>query len=355
MTRGRPRIEDRCGDLHLRQANTYDPALLRERPVAVSAPTRRSTPETPATWPVRVRHADGPGLHNYDSGDISGRLPCRTTGASPTRSALNLGLRYDLDTNLRDEDVYAQASCKDPQPTRASRISSAPTAATTTNNLQPRLGVTYDMRGDATLVMRGGYGFYVTRNRPWFQLFSMNSFLGNSVTIQDPQLLQFYPDINAVLGGKTLDDYIAAGGARSVFAIPDDSVLPDILECDVGGWVAAELSDHARRGLRARCRRSPARRARPEPAGVGCDRTEQSAPGQRLYIRDVDAELHQNLVRRSGDAVAHQVPRQRGQHTDLIHAIAQLPRRRELLWHVAGHAAYAARARVQMTPISATT
>ena len=37
---------------------------------------------------------------------------------------------------------------------------------TDTNNLQPRLGATWDSRGDGTLIVRGGWGVYVTRNRP---------------------------------------------------------------------------------------------------------------------------------------------------------------------------------------------
>ena len=186
----------------------------------------------PATWPISFIIGQ-PGLRTYESKQIA--LFAQDTWRVASRVTLNLGVRYDLDTNLRNNDFYA-GIIDNPMFAGIDRFISKD-RGNDWNNVQPRFGATWDMRGDAKLVMRGGYGYYVTRNRPWFQLFSMNSFLGNSVTIQDPQLLQFYPDINAVLGGKTLDDYIAAGGARSVFAIPDDSVLPYSLNATLGvGW-----------------------------------------------------------------------------------------------------------------------
>jgi hypothetical protein len=186
----------------------------------------------PATWPISFIIGQ-PGLRIYESKQIA--LFAQDTWRVGGRVTLNLGMRYDLDTNLRNNDFYASV-IDNPQFAGIDNFISKD-RGNDYNNLQPRVGATWDVRGDAKLVMRGGYGYYVTRNRPWFQLFSMNSFLGNSVTIQDPRLLQFYPDINAVLGGRTLDDYIAAGGARSVFAIPDDSVLPYSLNATVGaGW-----------------------------------------------------------------------------------------------------------------------
>jgi outer membrane receptor protein involved in Fe transport len=186
----------------------------------------------PATWPLSFIIGQ-PGVRGYKSKQIA--LFAQDTWRVADRVRLNLGVRYDVDTNLRNNDFYASV-IDNPAFAGIGRFISKD-RGNDFNNLQPRFGATWDVRGDATLVMRGGYGVYVTRNRPWFQLFSMDSLLGNSVTIQDPQLLRFYPDINAVLGGKSLDDYIAAGGARSVFLIPDDSVLPYSLNGTFGiGW-----------------------------------------------------------------------------------------------------------------------
>ena len=66
-----------------------------------------------------------------------------------------------------------------------------------------------------TLIVRGGSGVYVTRNRPWFQLRAMNQAGSSVVRITDPTLLRNYPDISAVLGGRTLDSFIATGGAAA--------------------------------------------------------------------------------------------------------------------------------------------
>jgi len=273
----------------------------------------------PATWPISFVMGQ-PGLRVYESKQIA--LFAQDTWRVADRVRLNLGVRYDVDTNLRNNDFYASV-IDNPAFAGIDRFISAD-RGNDLNNLQPRLGATWDVRGDATLVMRGGYGVYVTRNRPWFQLFSMNSLLGNSVTIQDPQLLRFYPDINAVLGGKSLDDYIAAGGARSVFLIPDNSVLPYSLNATFGvGW-----------GTRR------------QPAGDRRHQREQPSSGQRLHVRHADAEFHQDVVRRAGDAAPHALPCS-GQRADLVHALAKLPRRSQFLRHVARDATHASRARVQ--------
>jgi len=67
---------------------------------------------------------------------------------------------------------------------------------------------------------------YVTRNRPWFDATVQDMTVGGAVIIQDPQKLKFFPDVNAVLGGLSLDAYLAQGGVRSLFMIPDDYRLP---------------------------------------------------------------------------------------------------------------------------------
>jgi hypothetical protein len=61
--------------------------------------------------------------------------------------------------------------------------------------------------------------------------------LGTAVLITDPNQLRFYPNITAVLGGRSLTDYVAAGGARSLFLIDDNYVLPYSWNTTAGaGW-----------------------------------------------------------------------------------------------------------------------
>jgi hypothetical protein len=88
------------------------------------------------------------------------------------------------------------------------------------------------------MIIRGGSGLYVTRNRPWYQLRSMNQFGSSVVRITDPALLRNYPDIDAVLGGRTLDSFVAAGGPRQLgTVIPDDFVQPYAVNTTAGlGW-----------------------------------------------------------------------------------------------------------------------
>ena len=59
------------------------------------------------------------------------------------RLRLNLGLRYDLDTNLRMNDVYAQV-LSDPAYTGLDNFVSND-RGTDADNFQPRFGVTYDI------------------------------------------------------------------------------------------------------------------------------------------------------------------------------------------------------------------
>ena len=81
----------------------------------------------PATWPFAFV-MQTTGVYNYDSHILAGYL--QDDWRLSNKLTLNLGLRYDLDTNLRMNAVYEQA-LQDPH-TPASTTSSAPIAATTT-------------------------------------------------------------------------------------------------------------------------------------------------------------------------------------------------------------------------------
>jgi hypothetical protein len=186
----------------------------------------------PATWPFSFV-IQKPGFYQYKSTQIG--LFLQDNWRVANRVRLNLGLRYDYDTNLRNNTFYGDL-IDDPRFAGIDAFISKD-RGNDGNNLQPRVGATWDVRGTGTLVMRGGFGMYVTRNRPWFQLTSMDRSLGGAVLIQDAQALRFFPDINGVLGGRSLDDYLAAGGAKSLFIISDDSVLPYSLNTTFGaGW-----------------------------------------------------------------------------------------------------------------------
>lgn len=191
------------------------------------------TPDDPRTWPISFVQQK-PGFYNYKSSEIA--LFVQDDWRIVPRVRINLGLRYDLDTNLRINKFYT-GLLADPAFAGFERFVSGD-RGTDSNNLQPRVGATWDIRGDGTLVARGGVGMYVTRNRPWFELRSMNQLTSSAVRIEDPQRLEFFPDISAVLGGRTLDEFIAAGGARLLgTVIPDNYVLPYAMSTTAGlGW-----------------------------------------------------------------------------------------------------------------------
>jgi hypothetical protein len=76
-------------------------------------------------------------------------------------------------------------------------------------------------------VVRGGWGLYHSRARMFMQNLQETSLLSDSfvAVVTDPNQLQYYPDINAILGGSP-EDY-ASTGARSLFNImANDLQLP---------------------------------------------------------------------------------------------------------------------------------
>ena len=192
-----------------------------------------------ATWPTIFRQQK-PTLVTYRAKEIA--LFVQDDWRIGARMRINAGLRYDIDLNLRINEFYNRLLA-DPQFAGLDRFVSG-SRGTDSNNLQPRLGMTWDTDGTGRLVLRGGWGFYVSRNRPWFQLRSMNQFVSSAVRITDPQRLRFFPDINAVLGNRTLDEVVAAGGPRQLgTVIPDDFVHPYASTTTGGaGWNVARAT-----------------------------------------------------------------------------------------------------------------
>jgi hypothetical protein len=190
-------------------------------------------PDVPSTWPVSFEQ-QRPTRFTYRSTELAGFV--QDDWRLAERLRLNAGLRYDVDLNLRINGFYEDV-LSDANLAGLDRFIAA-ARGTDTNNLQPRLGATWDLRGDGTTIVRGGTGMYVTRNRPWFQLRAMNQAGSSVIRITDPNLLRNYPSVDAVLGGRTIESFLASVGARQIgTVIPDDFVQPWAINSTAGmGW-----------------------------------------------------------------------------------------------------------------------
>ncbi len=186
----------------------------------------------PATWPFSFSQRL-PGVTNYSENYIAGFI--QDTWNVHPRVRLNLGLRYDVNTDSRNNEFYEDFLLL-PQNAGLDKFVSTGDRGTDADNFQPRFGAVWDVRGDGTLVGRSGWGRYVTRDKPWIQVSNENGLTGNLVTILDPQLLKFYPDVTAVLGGRPLSQFGAAAG-RQANLIGDIFEMPQMTTTTVGvGW-----------------------------------------------------------------------------------------------------------------------
>jgi outer membrane receptor protein involved in Fe transport len=191
-----------------------------------------------ATYPFQFTIRE-PGFYNHNGGQI-GAYISDTYRVRP-RWTLNLGVRWDYDTNLRDNEIV-DAMLADPRFRGMERfVSSGDERGSQWDAFQPRVGMTWDIRGDGTLVGRGGYGIYITRAREWFSVgSSQQTNLGNTVLVTDrAKQGRCYPDISCVLDGRSISEYLATTGAglRQLSIFDDNYRFPYQRTTTVGvGW-----------------------------------------------------------------------------------------------------------------------
>jgi len=183
----------------------------------------------PTTWPTKFTIGSGPATKNYRNTEWGFFAQDDVRLGDLT---VNLGLRYDFDTNLRSNDFIASLIAN-PQFAGLENLVKAD-RGNDLNNVQPRVGFAWDTRGDGRTVVRGGYGLYSGRNRPWFNIRGdvvSSQFTAEIVT---PALLQFYPDQPATLGGRTLEDFIRTAGGRALYLPGDNLSLPYVRSATLG-------------------------------------------------------------------------------------------------------------------------
>jgi Carboxypeptidase regulatory-like domain len=176
---------------HELDAHFYEDGWFRFR---TDAPFNANVP---GTWPAQFTW-QVPNVQRYEARELA--LFAQDDWRVGSRLRVNAGLRYDLDPTLRINEFYA-AALADPALAGLETFVSGD-RGTDTNNIQPRVSASLDLRGNGEFLLRGGWGMYVTRNRPWFQLRSMNQLASPAVLIEDPARLQFYPDVAAILAGS---------------------------------------------------------------------------------------------------------------------------------------------------------
>ena len=184
----------------------------------------------PTTWPFRYTTGSGPQTKQYQNNEW-GFFAQDDWRLNP-RLTLNLGLRYDFDSNLRSNAFIAQLLA-DPAFAGLSSLVKAP-RGNDYSHVQPRLGFAWDTQGNGQFVVRGGWGLYAVRNRPWFNIRGQVVSSQFTAEVTNPALLSAYPDRTGVLGGKSISDYIKTAGGRALYLPGDNLDLPTVNNLTLG-------------------------------------------------------------------------------------------------------------------------
>ena len=290
---------------------------------------------TRATWPISLV-MQTPGRYSFASSQIA--LYAQDNWRIADRVRLNLGLRYDYDTDLRHENFYRDLLANPAYAGIENFVSDD--RGNDINNLQPR--------------RRRHLGR--VRQRP----------AGRARRLRDVRHAQpsVLPDGDA---GRDVEQRRADRGSgspqplsrhqrdprrpvaervrvdRRPVAVPALGRLRAALPAQLHG--RRQLAGDGERLARRRPgpRRGPQAAGfdRPQPAGQRRRQRPQPAAGVPLHRREDDRELHRQPVRRAGDAVPHPRAGQR-QRAGLLHPVAHLPERRDPLRELPGHDADAA-------------
>ena len=191
---------------------------------------RAFNPADATTWPFRYTTGSGPETKEYHNTEWG--FFTQDDWRLGTRLTLNLGLRYDFDTNLRSNEFIAQLLA-DPQFAGLEHLVTSP-RGNDYKHIQPRAGFAWDTRGDGGLVVRGGWGMYAVRNRPWFNIRGQVVSSQFTAEVTNAALLQAFPDRTAVLGGKSIGDYIRTAGGRALYLPGDNLDLPTVNNVTLG-------------------------------------------------------------------------------------------------------------------------
>lgn len=142
----------------------------------------------PSTYPAPTRYVIPLGDTSYSITNPTYGTFIQDNWSLSSRLTLNLGLRYDIETGTTNSDVQSPI-----QPG---------TRPMDTDNISPRVGFAYDLRGNGVTVLRGGVGRYYDKVMLNLTSNERRLILGQqvNVTINNPSFTD-------PLGGRTIDDF----------------------------------------------------------------------------------------------------------------------------------------------------
>jgi hypothetical protein len=146
----------------------------------------------PATYPQATRYATTLGDPFYEIVNPTYGMFFQDNWALNNKLTLNLGLRYDLETGTTNSDVQSPI-----QPGERPMD---------TDNISPRFGFAYDLRGDGRSVVRGGAGRYYDKVMLNLTSNERRLILGELIAVT-----VLNPNFNDPLGGRTFEDFQRLG------------------------------------------------------------------------------------------------------------------------------------------------
>jgi hypothetical protein len=169
----------------------------------------------PATYPPPTSFSINLGDFAYSAANPTYAAFVQDNWSITSKLSLNLGVRYDVESGVKNTDF------ENPVET-GERSSDA-------DNIAPRVGFAYDVRGDGRTVVRGGYGRYYDKVLLNITTNERRQVTGQfiAVTVQNPSLTD-------PLGGLTFDDYKNQNRPRNITVLGNDFATPRADQVSIG-------------------------------------------------------------------------------------------------------------------------
>lgn len=169
----------------------------------------------PATYPPPTSFSINLGDFSYSAANPTYAAFVQDNWTILPRLSLNLGVRYDVESGVKNTDFANPVETGD-------RSSDA-------DNIAPRVGFAYDVRGNARTVVRGGYGRYYDK-----VLLNITTNERRQVTGQFIAVTVQTPSLTDPLGGLTFDDYKNQGRPRNITVLGNDYATPRSDQVSIG-------------------------------------------------------------------------------------------------------------------------